>query len=310
MAVRGSRKRKGKTRLPSARTPEDLVTANGATSVGFLEQAQTKADKAAPHLRDALELREHLRDKRTLDEALRDGAIYRQLAAGAGFSEKALGHVSQRDIKRALQSSLGQLSRRDWREELVYRFLLTRGDSLGGFMRNYAGYRAASKFSTLLADELDKTGIRCVVDRAPDKPDKVNAVTWEKRLIVFNRKFPHTGKNVDAILLAAKDGMPGQAASLLKDHPHRILACGELKGGVDPAGADEHWKTANSALQRIRQWRRRSKIDVKLFFVGGAIVTAMAAEIWAQLRKGDLDFAANLNHDAQMRDLVRWLAAL
>ncbi|HAJ78349.1 MAG TPA: hypothetical protein DCO75_01135, partial [Fibrobacteres bacterium] len=25
----------------------------------------------------------------------------------------------------------------------------------------------------------------------------------------------------------------------------------ELKGGIDPAGADEHWKTAKTAIDRI-----------------------------------------------------------
>jgi len=28
---------------------------------------------------------------------------------------------------------------------------------------------------------------------------------------------------------------------------------GELKGGIDPAGADEHWKTANKALDKMRK---------------------------------------------------------
>jgi type II restriction enzyme len=31
----------------------------------------------------------------------------------------------------------------------------------------------------------------------------------------------------------------------------RHISCGELKGGIDPAGADEHWKTAVSAFRRI-----------------------------------------------------------
>ncbi len=28
----------------------------------------------------------------------------------------------------------------------------------------------------------------------------------------------------------------------------KTLMLGELKGGIDPAGADEHWKTANTVL--------------------------------------------------------------
>jgi hypothetical protein len=31
------------------------------------------------------------------------------------------------------------------------------------------------------------------------------------------------------------------------------IALGELKGGIDPGGADEHWKTAQAAFNRIRQ---------------------------------------------------------
>ena len=51
---------------------------------------------------------------------------------------------------------------------------------------------------------------------------------------------------------------------------------GELKGGIDPAGADEHWKTGNSALVRIRKafedyqvllskrrWRQRFTINYR-----------------------------------------------
>ena len=36
----------------------------------------------------------------------------------------------------------------------------------------------------------------------------------------------------------------------------------------------------------------------------------MAQEIWDQLHNGELDFAANQNVEAQMRDLVNWMAGL
>ena len=295
--------------LPNVRAADDLVTSSASISLGFLEQAQAKTDKARPHLQDALKLQKNLEDKGTVDEALRDEAIYAELAAASGFSKKATGHVSKRDIKRALQTSLRKMAGNDWRKELVYRFLLTRGDSLGGSMRNFAGYRAASKFATVLADELDKNGVRCEVQRASDNPDKVYAIAWEKRLIVFNKMFPHIKKNVDSVMLNTSMDASLSPAELLRQ-PDLILACGELKGGVDPAGADEHWKTANSALERIRRWRTPQWANVKLFFVGAAIETAMAHEIWDQLASGELDFAANLNVDAQMRDLVRWMAEI
>jgi type II restriction enzyme len=70
------------------------------------------------------------------------------------------------------------------------------------------------------------------------------------------------------------------------------LACGELKGGIDPAGADEHWKTAGSALARIRS--RCGRRCPRLFFAASAIEEAMAKEIYHQLRIGKLSHAANL----------------
>jgi len=33
--------------------------------------------------------------------------------------------------------------------------------------------------------------------------------------------------------------------------PVDMIWSGEIKGGADPAGSDEHWKTATQALNRI-----------------------------------------------------------
>jgi len=88
----------------------------------------------------------------------------------------------------------------------------------------------------------------------------------------------------------------------------KYLACGELKGGIDPAGADEHWKTANSALSRIRSAFGRNA--PALFFVGAAIEASMAKEIFKQLKSGKLSHAANLHEDEQVNDLVDWLLSL
>jgi len=90
----------------------------------------------------------------------------------------------------------------------------------------------------------------------------------------------------------------------------RYLACGELKGGIDPAGADEHWKTANSALHRIRMHFDEHETKPKLFFCGAAIADAMAHEIFEQLGDGRLAYAANLTVPEQVDDLATWLITL
>lgn len=50
-------------------------------------------------------------------------------------------------------------------------------------------------------------------------------------------------------------------------------------------GADEHWKTVGSALVRIKSAFAKHKAKPKIFFVGAAIATKMAAEIWRCSRK-------------------------
>ena len=88
------------------------------------------------------------------------------------------------------------------------------------------------------------------------------------------------------------------------------LALGELKGGIDPSGADEHWKTARSALERIREAFEHVDHAPNTFFVGAAIEKKMAGEIWNQLETGVLTNAANLNDHSQVASISRWLCSL
>lgn len=85
------------------------------------------------------------------------------------------------------------------------------------------------------------------------------------------------------------------------------MACGELKGGIDPAGADEHWKTAKTALERIYN---NKNLSVKLCFIGAAIEKSMATEIFELLNSGWLSTAANFNYDNQTQELIEWLISL
>ncbi|MCC5622575.1 type II restriction endonuclease [Nostoc sp. CHAB 5715] len=89
-----------------------------------------------------------------------------------------------------------------------------------------------------------------------------------------------------------------------------VIALGELKGGIDPAGGDEHWKTAQAALNRIREAFSRVGHSPLTFFVGSAIATRMAGEIWNQLENGTLSNAANLNQENQVASISRWLCSL
>lgn len=83
---------------------------------------------------------------------------------------------------------------------------------------------------------------------------------------------------------------------------------GELKGGIDPAGADEHWKTGNSALNRIRKaFSEAGHTNISTSFVAAAIEKNMAEEIYDQIGTKTLSYAANLTVDEQLVNFCEWI---
>lgn len=129
----------------------------------------------------------------------------------------------------------------------------------------------------------------------------------QDRTLFYNLNVPLFKKNVDVCLLncSYQEFLP----ITIKD-PHFYLALGEIKGGIDPAGADEHWKTANSALGRIRTAFSAQGLAPRTFFLGAAIAKNMAEEIWNQLEDGPLTNAANGTDEVQTDSLCHWLCSL
>lgn len=287
--------------------PEDLVSSNKVVINGFLSQALVKTERASQFVDDALAFRQRLNDINHLTELLTLGDYKNHLIAAAGFSEKSQAYMPPATLDDALRRVLRGVFDRageGWREEILCRYLLTRGDSLGGLMRNLTGATAQGRLADALVDALRRQG-RAVEIARSQEGDKVQKLSWENRVLLFDKTPTLIGKNIDAILLV--DDNNSSDRDLLA-RPGAYLACGELKGGIDPAGADEHWKTAKSALDRIRTALEGQ--NVRLFFVAAAIENAMAAEIFEELTTGRLQHAANLNYEIQLNDLVDWLVAL
>ena len=72
------------------------------------------------------------------------------LLTAAGVSDKAGVHLSSEDKVAAIQAFVEQYlepAGRGFVEELVFRYLLTRGDALGGSMRNVGGLLAHRRFT-------------------------------------------------------------------------------------------------------------------------------------------------------------------
>lgn len=124
--------------------------------------------------------------------------------------------------------------------------------------------------------------------------------------------MPLVKNNVDLCLFNCRPGelSTREAARALYNSPELYLALGELKGGIDPAGADEHWKTARTALNRIQQAFSKARQTSSIFFIGAAIEKKMAGEIWHQLQDGILENAANLTNQNQVASVSRWLCGI
>lgn len=292
------------------KTFQDLITSHTSVKEGFLAQAIEKGQKSRSYIHRAEEFRKALSSISSIDDLISLSEFREELMAAAGFSEKALNHLSEKEKRQSLQRVLKQIRTQDnFKEELVQRYLLTKGDSLGGAMRNFVGFIAAEKFVNALSQTLELRKTPYSLEK--NKNDKIQTIKWNGRYLVFDHTPKWIGKNIDVILFDTNvedERLLGKRD--ISEEPSRYLACGELKGGIDPAGADEHWKTANSSLDRIRTCFKDKKNKPALFFAGAAIESSMAQEIFEQLQSGKLTRAANLHSDKQVRDLIQWLIDL
>ncbi len=195
-------------------------------------------------------------------------------------------------------------------------------------MRNLAGSLAEKKFSRTLISTLKVQGKKFSwleskskkwIDCTGNDTDieiSMKGLNWltrgEERILIYNLTIPVIRKNVDLVLFKAapEDMIFGKNQNSCHYNNKLYISFGELKGGIDPAGADEHWKTANTALDRIRNAFLEKKLKPKTFFIGAAIEKSMANEIFEQLQNRTLDNAANLTNEEQLVSLSDWLINL
>jgi hypothetical protein len=287
--------------------PEDLVTSRARVQEGFLQQALEKTRRVTPHIVEARRLSKALHSVDKVEDVLRIPGLRNYLISAAGLSDKGRSRFSTAQLDSAIERVLQEVKAQaqdDFREEIVYRYLLIKGDALGGTMRNITGATAAARFSDAVITALKKRGARAEVQRS--NSGKVQRIAWSARSLVLDRKPNFVDKNIDCILLKMES--EDEKDRQLLARRDRFIACGELKWRIDPAGADEHWKTASTALARIRA-SFANRVPT-LFFAGAAIELAMARELFAQLTDGSLSYAANLTEPTQLADLAEWLVRL
>ena len=307
-------------------TSADLITSPEEIRAGFVALALEKSRQATPFIEQARAFKVSAMRAKHPNELLEIEGIRTALLTASGFSGKAAKYTDEIGKTTAIQNFIEKFlepTGTNFVEELVYRFLLTRGDSLGGSMRNIAGKLAERRLtrapiSALTLTETTyqwlNTASNTWISGESDDADielSLKALSWQKdretRTLIYNRTIPIVRKNIDICLL---DCTPDEAKAATYKIPDRFIAFGELKGGIDPAGADEHWKTAQTALTRIKDAFANADLSPDLFFIGAVIVDNMAQEIWNQLEKETLKNAANLTNPDQVASLANWLVDL
>lgn len=305
---------------------DDLVTSYEATRAGFVALALEKNRKATPYIAEARALQAAAASAKTPADLLQIKGIESGLLTAAGLSDKALNHLLPEDKQEAIKGLIKNFlepAGAKFVEELVFRFLLTRGDTLGGSMRNIGGVLAQRKLTRAIISTLAIAGInyqwqhtksRKWLDMADDDSDielSLRGLSWHNgtgnRTLIYNLTVPLVKNNVDLCLFNL---LPAETEASEYKIPETYVALGELKGGIDPAGADEHWKTARTALDRIREAFSKAGVTPITFFVGAAIEKKMSTEIWEQLESGVLSNAANLTDENQVMSISQWLCSL
>lgn len=308
---------------------EDLITTREQTRTGFIEAALEKNRKALPYIEDAKTLKAYASRANNPMELLNMPNIRQGLLTASGLSDKSLKYFNDTDKMEAIRKMIEEFlvpAGDGFVDELVYRYLLIRGDSLGGSMRNLVGAIAEMKLKRKLLSVLSMHQITFNIllkrnkasnrwtslfyEEAFNCADEICAISWNyngvNKVLFFNTTIPLVRNNVDICLY---NGTPTtyDSGNIVRFNEKAIMF-GELKGGIDPAGADEHWKTGNTALTRIRT--AFSDYNIKTSFVGAAIEKKMAGEIFEQLENGTLSNAANLTYNEHLTNYCEWLVRL
>ena len=308
---------------PFVNQPEDLVTTEEARRIGFLEMALRRNLESVPFLNKAKSLYTTLKTRtKTSRDILKLKDLRIAFLDAAGVYSKTRSHLTEADMDSLLKGFVKEVLEPcgvKYIDEIVYRYLMSLGEQLGGRMRNIIGIVARIKLTEHIISHLQLKNEKFKFYTSKTKwldgscyktsyCEDIKSIQWGKghevRMLIHNLSVPNVSKNVDIVVVNKTSESPTKSAlaSILND-PKSYVVLGELKGGIDPAGADEHWKTARGALQRLRSTFKKASIC----FIGGAIEAAMAKEIYSQLTLGYLDYAANLNKLDQLDSLCGWL---
>ncbi len=219
--------------------------------------------------------------------------------------------TSRRHIEMVL-ANLGESIGGSWRNEVGR---LAYAEVIGILLRHLheKGYLAAITYDLkgLLSGDTDEDEERTVSqdNLLADGPDFLRDLqTIEANRVVYKRIAL---RNTNDLLLNRqiewidREGKPNKIAPDLSAFlPDNTLTwSGELKGGADPAGSDEHWKTATRAFDRILDATEKTgRPKPKLSFIATILVDRVAREAALWIQDGKLTSVYNLAQIAESEE--------
>ena len=151
----------GKPYLQHLSSSNDLITSYEAIRAGFIALALEKNRRATPFVAQARALKVSASQAKSPPDLLNIEEIQSALLTAAGISDKAVKYLQPQDKTEAIQGLIQNFldpAGIDFIEELVFRFLLIRGDTLGGSMRNVGGNLAQRKLTRAIISNLRIAG--------------------------------------------------------------------------------------------------------------------------------------------------------
>ena len=136
---------------------DDLLTSKEETRAGFIAMALEKNLMATPYIEEARALRVLASKVESPRKLLNSPDLRTGLLAASGLSNKSQKFLTEEDKTAAILGLIETFlepAGKDFPDELVYRFLLTKGDALGGSARNLAGSLGDRKFLRTLISVL------------------------------------------------------------------------------------------------------------------------------------------------------------
>ena len=200
---------------------EDLMTTYAETRAGFISIALEKNKRATPYVEEARILNSKISNVAEPNQLITLLDIRNGLIAASGISEKAANHLGEAGCNEAIAEFIRNFlipAGEKFKEELVFRFLLTRGDSLGGSMRNIVGAIAQKKLCISIVSSLrlagrnfhwlDGSAKKWINSESNSKDleiENAKGLFWvnsqkQPRLLLFNLGVPIVRNNIDIIL--------------------------------------------------------------------------------------------------------------